>query len=488
MVGGSVAAWLSISIVCSVFALSGQRDEAGDRGALSNAVRPAAFEHIAESAEFAGDPLIVPTPTVRSTASVVRELDNELVELPPGSPLAYPATVFDPIDDLLAGARVVGLGEATHGTAEFVELKHRLFRHLVEVHGHRAIGYEFNFAASLAIDRWVTTGRGSLDDLLAGLSWIQANLEVRALLEWMRDHNRNLPEHRRVRFIGIDSQLDMWNLDLHRTFFRDRFPELARDLSGTFDELAALGSIDYRALTREEFDRIASLLETMASIVDQRTTDLSQEQQLVAAHLIEALERSHAFLFSAYQGDNNVRDSHLAENALWIADLLGDGARYSIWAHNSHIGSNPNFHGDLGPGSMGVHLTRRLGPSYVRIATAFTRGSFVAVRADWRGKDTTPMNCRLDSDPPSDSLNAIFDRAAADRFLLNLRSIPDGSVLHHVLDDERPMLGVGDFLADDLDLHYRATDRLIRILDADDVVIYLSGTEGVHPLPEDDSP
>ncbi len=107
-------------------------------------------------------------------------------------------------------ARIVGLGEATHGTAEFFELKHRLFRYLVEVHGHRALAYEYSFAGSLAIDRFVTTGEGDIDVLLAKSSWIQANEEVRRLLMWIREHNRTLPADKHVHFIGIDSQLDMW--------------------------------------------------------------------------------------------------------------------------------------------------------------------------------------------------------------------------------------------------------------------------------------
>jgi erythromycin esterase len=421
-------------------------------------------------------------PTKESFPAVVRELNEQLVTLPPGSPLGYPASAFAPITEVLADARVVGLGEATHGSAEFFELKHRLFRHLVEVHGHRALGYELSFAASLAIDRHITTGEGSLDDLLAGLSWIQANEEVRALLGWMREHNRGVPAEDQIRFIGIDSQLDMWSLDLHRAIFRDRFPELERELGQLFDELGATGKIDYRKLTREEYDRIARLLATMASIVDQRSSDLSREQRLVASHLIEALKHSHEFLLSAYQGDNNVRDSHLAENALWIGELLDDGARYSIWAHSSHVGTNALFHGDIGPGSMGVHITRRLGEAYVRIGTAFTRGSFVAVQSDWRGRDTPPIVCRIDEDPPFDSVNAILERASSDRYLLLLRSIPDGSALYRFFDAERPMLGVGDCFAGVVEPHYRGPTRITRILDAYDAVYYFSNTGGVHPL------
>ncbi|MEX1311203.1 MAG: erythromycin esterase family protein, partial [Candidatus Sulfomarinibacteraceae bacterium] len=414
------------------------------------------FAQAAESGP-AGRPSAGSDLQIDEIADAVRELDERAVVLPPGSPLGFEDTVFEPLDPALARARVVGLGEATHGTAEFFELKHRLFRHLVEVHGHRALGYEVNFAASLALDRYVATGEGSLDGLLGDLLFIQANEEVRALLEWLREHNRGLPDDERVRFIGIDSQLDMWNLELHRAIFSARFPLVYADLETRFDVLAELGKIDYRSITPGEIDRIRSVLDDMAVVVEGSTRGMGRRDVSIAAHLVEAMQRSHEFLASAYRGDNNVRDGHLAANALWIAELLGDDVPYSVWAHNSHIGSDPSYYGDNGPGSMGYDLTRRLGRDYFRIGTAFTRGSFVALRGDWRGRDTTaPLVCRLDEDPPADSVNAVLDRASHERFYIRLREIPEGTPLYRFFEGERSLLGVGDFFAGEAEPHYRS--------------------------------
>jgi erythromycin esterase len=428
-------------------------------------------------------------PGAGGLSAAIRELDERSVALQPGSPLGFESAVFAPLDSAVAAARVVGLGEATHGTAEFFELKHRLFRYLVEAHGHRALGYEVGFAASLDLDRYVTTGEGSLDDLLGNLSWIQANEEVRALLEWMRIHNRGLPGAERVRFIGIDSQLDMWNLELHRQLFRERFPAISADLRPGFDILGEPGRIDYRRITRDEYDRIRSVLREMAGVVLRTSGGVDHGDRSIAIHLIEALQRSHEFLYSAYQGSNDVRDGHLAANALWIAGFLGDDAPFSVWAHNSHVGADPHFYGENGPGSMGFHLTRELGRAYFRVGTAFTRGAFVALRGDWRGKDTTaPLVCRLNDDPPVDSVNAVLGRARAERFYLQLREIPQGTSLHRFLDVERPMLGVGDFFAGETGPHYRSPERIIRALEALDVIFYFANTEGIQPLESTDAP
>ncbi|MGD8441371.1 MAG: erythromycin esterase family protein, partial [Holophagae bacterium] len=171
-----------------------------------------------------------------------------------------------------------------------------------------------------------------------------------------------------------------------------------------------------------------------------------------------------------------------------VGELLGDGVPYTVWAHDSHVATNPHYSSNTGSGSMGSYITRRLGADYVRIATAFTRGTFVAVQADWRGRDTAPMICRIDEDPPSDSINALLDRASSNRYLLPLRGIPTGSPLNRFLDAERPMLGVGDFFAGATEPHYHSPERILRLIDAYDAVFYFSDTRGVRPLSPAGSP
>jgi erythromycin esterase len=88
---------------------------------------------------------------------------------------AVDLTDLAPVSDALANARVVGLGEATHGTREFFQLKHRLVRYLVMEHGYRLFGLEANFSETLALDRYVVHGEGSPRDALRGIyfwTWI----------------------------------------------------------------------------------------------------------------------------------------------------------------------------------------------------------------------------------------------------------------------------------------------------------------------------
>ncbi len=425
---------------------------------------------------------VVVHPTHGFGVSVVAELNEQIHPLPEGSPLHYADDLFAPLADDFARARVVGLGEATHGTAEFFELKHRLFRHLVEHHGHRALGYEFSFAASLPLDRYVTGGVGSLDSLLAPCSWIQANEEVRALLQWMREVNRKRDANEKIHFLGIDSQLDMWDVSLQEALIRERCPQLFERLQPHFMELESRGRIDYRRITADDHAEIASLLDRMAEIAAAEPQQEAGADALTARHLITCLQRSHAFLYCAYQGTNDIRDLHMTEHALWIGEFLGEGGPYTLWAHDAHIGSNPHYYGEDGPGSMGERLEEVLGPSYLRIGTAFSQGSFVAVQADSLGNDTPPMMCTLRQNPPLGSVNALLAWSAFPRYLLPLRSLPTASSLHAYLSTERPLLGVGDCYAGAPDLHYESPDRRIRLTDVFDALFHLDHTRGIRLL------
>jgi len=108
---------------------------------------------------------------------------------------------------------VIGLGEATHGTRDFFELKQRLFRFLAEKHDCRVLAYEYSYRKSLIINDYIHYKNDCLDSLFRGDLWIQDNETVRQLIFWMREFNEGREEHDQISFIGIDNQVDAMMLD-----------------------------------------------------------------------------------------------------------------------------------------------------------------------------------------------------------------------------------------------------------------------------------
>ncbi|KWT62343.1 erythromycin esterase [Streptomyces albus subsp. albus] len=106
---------------------------------------------------------------------------------------------------MIGNAKMVGLGEATHGSHEFFTMKERLFRHLVEEKGFTTFALELSWSAGLEIDEYLQTGKGDARRIakraLANSPWNRE--EFVSLITWMRDYNRRHP-HRTVHFMGDD--------------------------------------------------------------------------------------------------------------------------------------------------------------------------------------------------------------------------------------------------------------------------------------------
>jgi hypothetical protein len=102
------------------------------------------------------------------------------------------------LKDVLGGVRIVGLGEATHGTREFFRLKHRLLEFLVTEPGFTVLAMEASASAAPAVDADVRHGTGDGARALAGLGfWTWRTGEALAMLDWMRAYDRAAPRSAR---------------------------------------------------------------------------------------------------------------------------------------------------------------------------------------------------------------------------------------------------------------------------------------------------
>lgn len=105
----------------------------------------------------------------------------------------------------LGGFRVVGLGEATHGSREFFTFKHRLVEYLVTRHAFTVLSLEADHDGCRGIEAYVRTGQG---DPVRGLRelgyWTWNTEEMLGLLIWLRAHNAAAAPGREVRGVGVD--------------------------------------------------------------------------------------------------------------------------------------------------------------------------------------------------------------------------------------------------------------------------------------------
>ena len=112
---------------------------------------------------------------------------------------------LQPLAALIGGARIVSLGECTHGTREVFQMKHRLLEYLASQRGFTIFSIEANMPEAYELNGYVLEGQGDPKKLIAGMYfWTWNTEEVLAMVEWMRQFNQS--GMGRIEFTGFDMQ------------------------------------------------------------------------------------------------------------------------------------------------------------------------------------------------------------------------------------------------------------------------------------------
>lgn len=303
---------------------------------------------------------------------------------------------FDP----LGGADVVGLGEATHGSREFVRLKHRLLQHLVENRGFRTVAFEADVAAMAAVDDAVRRERGDVAGTLSNLKWSFRTEELRVVLGWLRSFNQGRPRTDRVRVRGIDP-IDTATL-AHR--LGSSVAAVEPGYARTSDAVLTLTNCEIPAdqTAREQaLDRVSAAAGRVADWLEERSGGVVEDGSIPAVDELRrrcrVLEESCAFQRVRHRHDGphpagmEARDRYMAETVRRA--LAGDrGEGVAVWAHNGHVQRGTFDDGQIWTDctTMGERLDRTIGDRYVPIGFDFGRGAFRAIPAgSGRGEPET---------------------------------------------------------------------------------------------------
>src|SRR5215216_3686976 len=141
---------------------------------------------------------------------------------------------MQPLKALIGNARIVSLGEATHGTREFFQLKHRILEFLATEMGFTIFSIEANMPEAYRLNDYVLNGTGDPAELLRGMYfWTWNTEEVLEMIRWMRTFNQS--GRGRVQFTGFDMQTHTVALDIVQQFvqrFDKEYVATLRDVSG----------------------------------------------------------------------------------------------------------------------------------------------------------------------------------------------------------------------------------------------------------------
>ena len=112
---------------------------------------------------------------------------------------------MQPLKKIVGDARIVSLGEATHGTREFFQLKHRMLEFLATEKGFTIFSIEANMPEAYRLNDYVLNGKGDPAALIKGMYfWTWSTEEVLDMVLWMREFNQS--GKGRIEFTGFDMQ------------------------------------------------------------------------------------------------------------------------------------------------------------------------------------------------------------------------------------------------------------------------------------------
>lgn len=257
----------------------------------------------------------------------------------------------------LSGARVLALGEATHGNAEFQQLRLQLIQKLP---GFRAIVLEEDFGRVALANRYVQGEPGTSQQAARQLGFVLNHTEEMAeLLRWLRDHNAGLPVGERVELIGMDVQRVDANKEISLSWLGSRDPELAeslrKELGGWTDASSTGGVVD----ARPAVDRLIAALDDAPEADGRvaRNAAIALRQHL---DLLDASNHQYAALRAKIMAANLERT---------VTEQAARGNGHTVlFAHNSHVDkeSKAFAHDDLG-----TLAARRWGDGYRAIGTEY---------------------------------------------------------------------------------------------------------------------
>ncbi|HSG35764.1 MAG TPA: erythromycin esterase family protein [Sphingomonadaceae bacterium] len=338
------------------------------------------------------------------------------------------ASTFDRFGD----ARIVLLGEATHGTHEFYTARAQITRRLIEKHGFNIVAVEGDWPDIARIDDYVRHGtpRPRRGEPFARFpTWMWRNEEVLAFADWLHNHNAQLLPGQRASMRGLDVYSLRESIHAVVAYLEKHCPEEAGEARRRYGCLTPWQDEPQRYGREVEYGGLAKCEDTM---VDQLNELLRRRMELIAhdgprdgeayfdaeqnARIVRAAERYYRSMYRGAAESWNLRDRHMFDTLQSLMAHHKD-ARAVVWAHNSHVGNaSATAMGWGGEFNIGELVRNAYGDQAVLVGFGTDRGT-VAAASDW-GAAMQVKNVRPARD---DSWEGAFRRTGLARTLTDWR-------------------------------------------------------------------
>ncbi len=358
----------------------------------------------------------------RSPPALVREACEPFDEI-------ESATV-DRLLERIGDARIVLLGECTHGTSEFYRMRSHITRALIERKGFSAVAVEAYLPDVARIDDDVRYRDAPVRDWAAFArfpTWMWRNREMKGFVDWLRARNGRLPDAGRAGFYGLDLYSLFTSIGVVLDYLDDVDPATAAVARRRYGCLSPWESdpatYGYAALTERyrscENEVVRMLQDLLAARLDLERADGERYFDAVQnARIVEQAERYYRLMYYGGPASWNHRDTHMFDTLQRVLEERGPGSRAVVWAHNSHVGdASATELGARGEINIGQLCRRHFGASAYAIGFGTHCGT-VAAASDWGA----PMEVKDVRPSHAQSYERICHDSGVARFTLPLRA------------------------------------------------------------------
>jgi len=402
---------------------------------------------------------------------------------------------LEPLMELIGDARLVLVGEATHGTHEFYRLRAQLTKRLIVEKGFTAVAAEADWPDAWRVNRYVlgATGDGEAVEALADFrrfpAWMWRNADVLDFAGWLRAHNDGLDLSRRAGFYG----LDLYSLHASSAavlrYLDQVDPEAAaraRDRYACFDTFGgdpdeyarAAGFGMARGCEDEVVAQLVDLQRERAALLRHDGLQ-AEDEQFSAEQNARVVRDAEAYYRTMFQGrvsSWNLRDTHMADALDALLSHLArrsPGSKVVVWAHNSHVGdARATEMGDQGELNIG-QLARQRHPKETILVGFSTYDGTVTAASGWGGaaerKQVRPGR--------PDGYEWLFHQVGLSGFLLPLRDLGEAA---GALRERRLQRAIGVVYAPrtERQSHYFHSRRPSQF----DAILHVDRTRALEPL------
>lgn len=259
---------------------------------------------------------------------------------------------LDPLIERIGDAHFVLLGEASHGTSEYYLWRAYITQRLIEEKGFSFIAVEGDWPDCYEINRYIK-GYNNVDEHARNVlhafdrwpSWMWANWEIVALVEWLKKYNQDKKDDNKTGFYGLDVYSLWESMEAIITYLEKTDSESLAMAKRAYQCFEPYNKDIYSYARSSSFmssgceDEVVNMLLELRKKAKQYKEDPeehfnAEQNALVAVNA----ERYYRNMVKGGAHTWNIRDRHMAETLDRLVKLHGEGAKAIIWEHNTHIG------------------------------------------------------------------------------------------------------------------------------------------------------